>query len=173
MTVPMADHEVRVERVADPGHEHVAALARLLPQLSSSAPTPDRSTLDHLCDPAGSARLFAARLASPGATPPAPHRPGDTPPGEGPLVGFALLLVFSTLTGTRGLVEDVVVDEAARNHGVGTSLVEHLVRAARDEGCRTLDLTSRPSREAANRLYARCGFVRRDTNVWRHPLDPR
>ncbi len=173
MTVPMADHEVRVERVADPGHEHVAALARLLPQLSSSAPTPDRSTLAHLCDPAGPVRLFAARLAPPAAAPPPPHRPAGPPPGDGPLVGFALLVVFSTLTGARGLVEDVVVDETARNHGVGTSLVEHLVQAARDEGCRTLDLTSRPSREAANRLYARCGFVRRDTNVWRHPLDPR
>jgi ribosomal protein S18 acetylase RimI-like enzyme len=90
--------------------------------------------------------------------------------GSEAIVGFAVLVVFRSLTGTRGLLEDVVVDEAARNHGVGTRLVEAVVAAARAAGCRTLDLTSRPSRQAANRLYERCGFVQRTTNVWRHDL---
>jgi ribosomal protein S18 acetylase RimI-like enzyme len=33
-----------------------------------------------------------------------------------------------------------------------------------------VDLTSRPSREAANRLYQRIGFERRETNVYRYNL---
>lgn len=170
MTADMADREVFVERVVDPGDEHVAALARLLPQLSSSAPTPGRPALARLADPGGPVRLFAARLVPTATGGPHLRTAGGDPPVGGPLVGFALLVVFTTLTGTRGLVEDVVVDEAVRNRGVGAALVERLVADARAEGCRTLDLTSRPSREAANRLYARCGFVRRDTNVWRHEL---
>jgi GNAT superfamily N-acetyltransferase len=151
--------ELHVERVRDADEAHVAALSRLLPQLSSTAPAPGADELAHLLDPAGPIRLFAARL----------HEAPDDP---GRLVGYAVLVVFTSLTGTRGWVEDVVVDEAARNHGVGTRLVERLVEAATEEGCRTLDLTSRPAREAANRLYARCGFLRRDTNVWRHDLHP-
>lgn len=158
----MTHDDVQVEQVLQPGDEHLAALERLLPQLSTSATLPDLMALRRLVEPAGAGRLFAARLA------PAPGEgSGD---GGGPIVGFAVLVVFHTLTGTRGLVEDVVVDEGARNHGVGTRLVERLVEAARAEGCRTLDLTSRPSREAANRLYARAGFVRRETNVYRHDL---
>ena len=35
-------------------------------------------------------------------------------------------------------------------------------------GARTVDLTSRPSREAANRLYVRMGFESRTTNVYRY-----
>ena len=35
-------------------------------------------------------------------------------------------------------------------------------------GAKTIDLTSRPSREAANRLYQRLGFEMRETNVYRY-----
>jgi ribosomal protein S18 acetylase RimI-like enzyme len=45
-----------------------------------------------------------------------------------------------------------------------------MVARARGLGCRTIDLTSRPSREAANRLYQREGFEQRDTNVYRLTL---
>lgn len=154
---PVPDVTVRIEQVAEPTAEHAAALDRLLPQLSASAPLLSLAELGALVAPGRGVRLLAARLE-------------DGSGGDAPLVGFAVLAVFASLTGTRGWLEDVVVDEAARNHGVGTRLVEAVVAAARAAGCRTLDLTSRPSREAANRLYGRCGFVRRETNVWRHDL---
>jgi len=62
----------------------------------------------------------------------------------------------------------VVVDETARGRGVGEALSQEAVRRALDLGARTVELTSRPSREAANRLYQRLGFVRRDSNLYRY-----
>jgi ribosomal protein S18 acetylase RimI-like enzyme len=53
---------------------------------------------------------------------------------------------------------------------VGEALNRFALDIARREGCKTVDLTSRPSREAANRLYERLGFAARDTNVWRFEL---
>ena len=54
-----------------------------------------------------------------------------------------------------------------RGRGVGEALSLHAVERARALDAKTVDLTSRPSREAANRLYQRIGFVQRDTNVYR------
>jgi ribosomal protein S18 acetylase RimI-like enzyme len=77
------------------------------------------------------------------------------------------LAVFRIPTGLRAWIEDVVVDEAARGRGVGAALTRAAIAVAGDRGARTVDLTSRPSREAANRLYQRLGFVERETNVYR------
>ena len=78
------------------------------------------------------------------------------------------LVVFPIPTGVRAWIEDVVVTASARGQGVGALLTREAVRIAGEEGARTVDLTSRPDREAANRLYARLGFERRETNVYRH-----
>jgi diadenosine tetraphosphate (Ap4A) HIT family hydrolase len=77
------------------------------------------------------------------------------------------LVVFRIPTGLRAWIEDVVVDEAVRGRGVGEVLSQEAVRRALGLGARTVELTSRPSREAANRPYQRLGFVRRDSNVYR------
>ncbi len=63
-----------------------------------------------------------------------------------------------------------MVDEAARGSGVGAAITNAMIDRARELGCVTVDLTSRPKREAANRLYQRLGFVMRDTNVYRYDL---
>lgn len=78
------------------------------------------------------------------------------------------LIVFRIPTGVRAWIEDVVVDETARGRGVGEALSQEAVRRALALGARTVELTSRPSREAANRLYQRLGFVRRDSNLYRY-----
>jgi len=78
------------------------------------------------------------------------------------------LVVFPIPTGVRAWIEDVVVDEAARGQGVGEALNRRALELADELGARTVDLTSRPSREAANRLYRRIGFVQRETNVYRY-----
>lgn len=90
---------------------------------------------------------------------------------DGEIVGTLTLACFHIPTGTRAWIEDVVVDDAARGEGIGAALVEEAVRLARTAGARTIDLTSRPEREAANRLYERTGFARRETNVYRRVLD--
>jgi len=130
--------------------EVVDAMQRLIPQLSSSNPPPGRTQLEEIvASPATT--LFVAR-----------H--GDR------IVGALTLVAFRIPTGVRTRIEDVVVDGTLRGQRVGERLSEAALEAARRLGARSTDLTSRPSREAANRLYARMGFERRESNVYRYTL---
>jgi ribosomal protein S18 acetylase RimI-like enzyme len=128
------------------------AFDRLVPQLSSSNPPPSDDELRHIIDSPASILLIA--------------RDDDT----GRILGSLTLVVFPIPTGIRAWIEDVVVDEAARGRGVGEALNRHALDRARAEGAKTIDLTSRPTREAANRLYLRLGFVPRETNIYRFTL---
>ena len=83
------------------------------------------------------------------------------------IMGMLSLVVFDIPTGRRAWIEDVVTDQAARGQGVGQGLVDAAVDHARELGAKTVDLTSRATREAANRLYRRVGFLQRETNVYR------
>ncbi|MDQ0612385.1 ribosomal protein S18 acetylase RimI-like enzyme [Microbacterium sp. W4I4] len=87
---------------------------------------------------------------------------------HGRIVGMATMVTFPLPTGIRGMVEDVAVDESMRGQGIARLLLQRMTRLAGERGLRTLDLTSRPSREAAQRLYESVGFVRRDTDVLRY-----
>lgn len=131
--------------------ELVEAFVRLTPQLSSSNPPPSREALQEIVASPATV-LFVARE------------------GDGPILGSLTLALFRIPTGLRAWIEDVVVDEAARGKGVGAALNAAALEHARSVGARTVDLTSRPSRDAANRLYQRLGFVERDTNVYRFDL---
>ena len=82
--------------------------------------------------------------------------------------GSLTLVIFKIPTGTRAWIEDVVVSEQARGKGVGTLLCQRAVSLASDRGAKTLDLTSRPSRTAANALYQKIGFEIRATHVYRY-----
>lgn len=86
---------------------------------------------------------------------------------EGHLHGMLTLATFVIPTGVRAWIEDVVVDASTRGTGVGRALVDYAVDYAQQIGAKSIDLTSRPSREAANRLYQRSGFTLRETNVYR------
>ena len=139
-----------IERATEATDELVQALAGLVPQLSSSNPPPSREQLAAIVS-ADACVLFVARV-------------------DGRIVGALTLATFPIPTGVRAWIEDVVVDGGARGHGVGEALSRAAIEEARARGAVTVDLTSRPSREAANRLYQRIGFVRRDTNVYRYDL---
>ncbi len=89
---------------------------------------------------------------------------------EGPILGSLVLVTFKTPTAVRAWIEDVVVDEAARGKGVGERLVEVAIDRARRANAKSVDLTSRPDREAANRLYQRLGFELRSSNLYRFSL---
>lgn len=139
-----------IERAGTVTDELVEAFAILIPQLSSSNPPPGREQLESIVS-SGSCVLFVARV-------------------DGRIVGSLTLAVFPIPTGVRAWIEDVVVDGSARGHGVGEALNAAALEEARARGAITVELTSRPSREAANRLYRRLGFVQRDTNVYRFTL---
>ena len=93
------------------------------------------------------------------------------PDENGEIVGSASLAIAHSPTGAHGWIEDVVVDQAARGQGIGKALTQSLLDRAKVLGLKQVYLTSRPSREAANRLYQSMGFVRRETNVYRYDLD--
>jgi ribosomal protein S18 acetylase RimI-like enzyme len=141
---------VEVEEVTKVDDELVAAFARLVPQLSSSNPPPSERDLAAIVTSRATV-LFVAR-------------------DDGHIVGSLSLVLFRIPTGLRAWIEDVVVDEAARGKGVGEALNRAAIDHAAKAGAKTVDLTSRPSREAANRLYARLGFKQRNTNVYRYDL---
>ncbi|MGO8870986.1 MAG: GNAT family N-acetyltransferase [Acidimicrobiales bacterium] len=137
-----------VEEVTTVTPELVEAFDRLVPQLSSSSPPPTREDLAEMVASAASVLLVAR----------AP---------EGHMIGSLTLAMFRVPTGLRAWIEDVVVDERARGAGAGEALVLAAVERAQAAGARSVDLTSRPTREAANRLYQRLGFQTRTTNVYR------
>ena len=140
---------IRVAENADT--ELVEAYQRLIPQLSSSSPAP---TADEL----------AAIIESDSATVLVAKDEGGT------ILGSMTLVVFRIPTGVRAWIEDVVVDTEARGMGIGQALNEYAINLAEQAGAKTIDLTSRPSRESANRLYKRLGFVARETNVYRYSI---
>jgi ribosomal protein S18 acetylase RimI-like enzyme len=131
--------------------ELLEAMGRLLPQLSSSAAAPKQHELQEIVSSACTTLLVARDRAA-----------------GGRIVGSLTLAIFRIPTGVRAWIEDVVVDGAARGKGVGEALSREALRVAAERGARSVELTSRPSREAANRLYRRLGFQPRETNVYRY-----
>ncbi len=140
---------VTIHEVREVDDELVEAFARLIPQLSSSTPPPDADLLRAIVASEASTLLIARD-------------------DDGTILGSMTLAMFRIPTGLRAWIEDVVVDDAARGKRVGTALNERALEIAQAAGARTVELTSRPSREAANRLYLRMGFVIRETNVYRY-----
>ena len=151
MPDPSGTGTVTVAELEAVGPDEVAAFGRLIPQLSRSSPPPDERELREVVATPGTVVLVARD-------------------DDGTVLGSLTLVTFRIPTGMRAWIEDVVVDEAASRRGVGSALNRAALDAARARGCKTVDLTSRPSREAANRLYQRLGFEARDTNVYRFEL---
>lgn len=147
----------------------VAAMGRLVPQLSRSSPAPTGAELAEVVASPATALLLAYEVAAGRAGEQAAD-PDAARADRGEIVGSLTLVLFRLPTGMRAWIEDVVVDEQARGRGVGEALNRAALDQARRAGARTVDLTSRPSREAANRLYRRIGFEQRATNVYRFDL---
>jgi len=145
--------DVRIESATEVTAELVSAFELLIPQLSSSNPPPPADDLQAIIDAPDSVLLIAR----------------DDRDG-GRIVGSLTLAMFRIPTGLRAWIEDVVVDSATRGRGIGDKLNRVALDIARERGATTVDLTSRPTREAANRLYKRIGFEQRETNVYRFKL---
>jgi GNAT superfamily N-acetyltransferase len=143
---------IRIEEALVADGELVAAFRRLLPQLSASAKDIEAYDLESIVASPATMLLMA-------------RDENDE------YVGTLTLVLFRSPSGARGWIEDVIVDENSRGNGVGEALVDEAIRQAQKANARTLDLTSNPTREAANRLYVRCGFEERSTNVYRFSLE--
>jgi ribosomal protein S18 acetylase RimI-like enzyme len=142
---------VQVEVLDEVTGEVVEAFGRLLPQLSRSAQPPGQAELETIVRcPANTVLL--ARSA-------------------GTITGAMTLVMFPLPSGLRAWIEDVVVDESARRQGVGEAMMRESLRVAREAGARTVDLTSRPAREAAGRLYGRLGFKIRESRLYRYTVE--
>jgi ribosomal protein S18 acetylase RimI-like enzyme len=151
---PEMTEAIDIEAVAAVDGAIVEGMQRLVPQLSASAAVPNVGQVREIVESPCTTLLVARDRAQ-----------------AGRIVGSLTLAVFRIPTGVRAWIEDVVVDSTARGRGVGEALNREALRIAVSRGARTVELTSRPSREAANRLYERLGFQRRETNVYRRVLD--
>jgi ribosomal protein S18 acetylase RimI-like enzyme len=138
---------VDVQEIREATDEVVSAFRRLLPQLSRSAAPLDRPAVDRMVSHDANT-VFVARV-------------------DGAIVGMLTLVMVPIPSGLRARIEDVVVDSDARGRGVATALTVAAMEAAQVAKARTVDLTSRPERDSAGRLYERLGFRERDSRVYR------
>ncbi len=138
---------MQIELVSQANDELYEAFQRLVPQLTNNNPPPSLNDLTALVrDP--SSTLMVARS------------------DQGEIIGALTLTVYRVPTGIRSIIEDVIVDNSARGQGIGEALVKHAIRVARERGAGNISLTCNPMREAANRLYQRMGFKKRETNAY-------
>ena len=145
---------IRIYEITEMSQKVYDAFEKLIPQLSSSAKIPTWEELEDLI--ASKAGIVLAAV--------------DDEDPEEKILGTMTLVVFRIPTGVRAWVEDVVVDGAARGQGIGEKLIRTSIERAKAEGAKTIDLTSRPTRVEAHRLYKRCGFEMRETCVFRIKL---
>jgi len=149
MTTSEADLDaVEISECSETTGELFEAIQRLVPQLSSSNPAPDQAELNEIVT-SDASTIFVARL-------------------NGRIIGALTFVTYRIPTGLRTRIEDVVVDESVRGKRVGELLSQAALDKARLLGARSTDLTSRPSRTAANQLYTRMGFEQRESNVYRY-----
>lgn len=142
---------MRIDIVTRADEELYEAFQRLVPQLTQNNPPPSLDDLAALLrDP--SSTLIIARDEN------------------GVIVGALTLTVYRVPTGVRSIIEDVIVDISARGRGIGEALMLRAIELAREKGAKNISLTSNPMRTAANRLYLRVGFQKRETNVYQIKL---
>ena len=127
------------------------AFQRLIPQLTNNNPPPSLNNLADLVRETSSTLMVARD-------------------DHGKIVGALTLTVYRVPTGIRSIIEDVIVDTSARGQGIGDALMKYAINLAREKGAQNITLTSNPMREAANRLYLRVGFKKRETNAYQMKL---
>jgi ribosomal protein S18 acetylase RimI-like enzyme len=84
------------------------------------------------------------------------------------IVGMLTMGTYNTPSGIKVWIEDVVVDETQRGKGLGIALTLYAIDFAKTIGADAIELTSRPSRIAANKMYQKIGFIKRETNIYKY-----
>jgi GNAT superfamily N-acetyltransferase len=139
--------EIKIRQVVAVTQEVVTAFEQLTPQLTNARTLPTMDELNAIVH-SGSAFLFVAEE-------------------DEKIAGTITLVTYRTPSGMKAWIEDVVVDESQRGKGIGKKLVRFILDYAKETGIQKIDLTSNPHRIAANELYQKMGFVKRETNVYR------
>lgn len=142
---------MRIEIATQADDELHEAFQRLIPQLTQNNPPPSLDLLHALLADTSSTLLLARD-------------------GSNKIVGALTLVVYKVPTGTRSIIEDVIVDESARGKKVGERLMVKAIELAKAKGANNVSLTSNPQRIAANRLYLKLGFTKRETNSYQMKL---
>ena len=142
---------VVVEEITQPFDGLLEAMGLLVGELSTSSARPSAGQVSDIIASPTSHLLVARHMDE--------------------IVGMLTLVVFPIPTGTRGRIEDVIVRHRNRGQGFGEALVNSALSLARTHHVKTIDLTSRPTRTEASRLYLKLGFVKRDTNVYRFAFE--
>ncbi len=142
---------MQIEIITTADEELYEAFQRLVPQLTDNNPPPSLDDLAALVRDAASTLIIA-------------RNENDD------IVGALTLAVYRVPTGIRSIIEDVIVDISTRGEGVGEALMLRSVELAREKGASNISLTSNPMRVAANKLYLRVGFVKRETNAYQMKL---
>ncbi len=143
---------MRIEIVTEATAELEAAFQRLIPQLTNNNPPPSLDDLFTLLRDSASTLMIARDE-------------------NAVILGALTLVVYRVPTGVRSIIEDVVVEGSARGQGVGHALVQRAIELAKEKNVGTIALTSSPFREAANRLYVKMGFKKRETNAYQLKLN--
>lgn len=130
--------------------QFLETINKLLPQLSADAKPLCKADLEQIIKSPATVLFFSANN----------HQ----------FLGTLTLVLFQTPVGSRARIEDFIVDRDVRRQGIGKQLIDHAIRHARQYGAKTIDLTSHPSRHAANDLYQKTGFKIKKTNVYHYKL---
>lgn len=138
---------MQIDIVTKADEELYEAFQRLVPQLTNNNPPPSLNDLTALVRDSSST-LMVARTA------------------RGEIIGALTLTVYRVPTGIRSIIEDMIVDNSARGQGIGEALMKRAIDVAREKCAKNISLTSNSMREAANRLYLRVGFKKRESNAY-------
>ncbi|WP_110310281.1 GNAT family N-acetyltransferase [Dysgonomonas alginatilytica] len=142
---------MEIERLVSVSDEVVESLGKLLIQLSPNGKSPTREYLHEMLS-LSNIFLFLAKE-------------------DGKIIGTFTLVLYKIPTGIKASIEDVVVDVDMRGKQIGEKMIRFAIDYAGTQlGVTKIDLTSSPSRIAANALYQKLGFVKRETNVYRFKL---
>ncbi len=142
---------MQIEIATRADDELYQAFQRLVPQMTNNNPPPPLGELHALLLDADSTLLLARA-------------------DDGAIIGALTLIVYRVPTGVRSIIEDVIVDESARGQGVGVALMQRAIEMAKEKNAKNISLTSNPMRAAANQLYLKMGFHRRNTNAYQIKL---
>lgn len=143
---------MHIERITDMNESVYKAFERLMPQLIDKNEFPSYEDLKKVIDSKNVHLCFAYD-------------------SDNKVIGTITLVFLRIPTGLKAWIEDVIVDNNARGKGVGKAMIWHAIQIARENGAPKVDLTSNPRRIAANNLYQKLGFEKRESNVYRFYID--
>ena len=89
---------------------------------------------------------------------------------QGQIVGIAMMAMYKVISGHKGMIEDVVVDQVHRGKGIGRKLMEKLLEEGKNRNLDEILLFSGHHRTPAITLYKSLGFQLKDSGLYRREM---